>query len=124
MVSIIVVTSDNPEEARLCLKSLAEFTPEEHEVIATQPPFHELDDLVTGQDNIRFVRKECARNPFSVKNRVAAEARGKYLLFMDGSTVVTPRMAHEHAVLYREHGSRNRGTPVQSGSRRRKVQQT
>lgn len=90
MVSIIVVTSDNPEEARLCLKSLAEFTPEEHEVIATQPPFHELDDLVTGQDNIRFVRKECARNPFSVKNRVAAEARGKYLLFMDGSTVVTP----------------------------------
>ncbi len=90
MVSIIVVTSDDFERTRLCLQSLAEFTPDEHEILATESPFDGMNDVVTGRDNFTLVRKESRRNPFSVKNRVAAGAQGKYLMFMSSDTVVTP----------------------------------
>lgn len=73
MISIIVTSLDGPLSVRTCLGSIAEFTPEDHEVIVMDVP------RVAGDWALS-----------KAMNAGAADARGDYLVFLTADTIVTP----------------------------------
>lgn len=74
MVSIIVVSLPGPGYAETCLRSIEDFTPEDHEVVTVDVAEAAGGDWAVGQ----------------AFNKGASQATGEHLAFLTGDTVVTP----------------------------------
>lgn len=74
MVSIVIASLPGPEYKETCLRSIGDFTPEEHEVVTVEVPETPGGDLAVCQ----------------AFNKGAFRAAGDPLVFLTADTVVTP----------------------------------
>jgi glycosyltransferase involved in cell wall biosynthesis len=93
-VSIVIPSYGRPQSLRRCLESLGR----EHEVIVVDDGSPER--VPEGLLGARVIRQD-NRGPAAARNRGAAEARGKFLAFLDDDCVALPGWLEAAAAAWR-----------------------
>jgi GT2 family glycosyltransferase/tetratricopeptide (TPR) repeat protein len=97
LVSLILLCGDQPEAARLCLESLLRNTRPPYELIVVErgpsgdaaAPMQQLLSR-PGPSRVEVVRNETEPGFALGCNEGLARSRGRYIVFLDGETVLTP----------------------------------
>jgi len=96
LVSIVIPFRDQPRLLKTCLESLLRCTTYENfEVIGVSnesresEPYALMDDFVTYDPRIRFVREDIPFNYSRLNNRAAGRALGTHLLFLNNDIEIT-----------------------------------
>ena len=95
LTSIIILTHNQIEDTKKCLRSIEAHTPEPHELIiidngSTDGTKDYLLDYMAHQDQVRVVLNTGNRGFAAGNNQGLSLARGDYILLLNNDTVVTP----------------------------------
>jgi glycosyltransferase involved in cell wall biosynthesis len=106
-VSVVIPTLDRPEPLRRCLASLAtqRYPRERLEVVVvddgSRPPA-QVDEVLYADLPVSLVRQDQA-GPAAARNRGAAVARGRFLVFLDDDCVAEPDWLAALEAAFRAH---------------------
>jgi cellulose synthase/poly-beta-1,6-N-acetylglucosamine synthase-like glycosyltransferase len=96
-ISVIVPVRNDPQRLGICLEALRGSTFRDHEIIVVDDSSTDMTPAVAEMLGARVIRLPARQGPGLARNRGAAAARGRYLMFVDADVRVHPS-ALERAV--------------------------
>ena len=96
LASIIILTHNQLPHTQACLKSIAEHTPEPHEIVlvdhgSTDGTAPWLRSYAAERKNIRLIENPDNRGFAAGNNQALVIAKGDFLVLLNNDTLVTPR---------------------------------
>lgn len=94
LTSIIILTHNQLEHTQLCLQSIAEYTPEPHELIivdngSNSPTVDYLKQYSQSRENAQLIFNADNKGFAAGNNQGLAAAKGEFVLLLNNDTVVT-----------------------------------